>query len=138
MAEAAGQPVQATLLRGKPFQRVLEHIAKKRPALLVAGRFGLHRTGWADIGSTSENLARSARCNFLVVTGELATDQGPASQDQTSPGIPWTEQAEARLQNVPPFARGMARQAIEDYAREHGYREVTPRVLAEARGKLGM
>ncbi len=138
MAEAVGQPIQTTLLKGKPFQKVLEHIGKQRPSLLIVGRYGLHRTEWADMGSTSENLARLARCNVLVVSGELGPEQRPPSQVQTSPEIRWTEHAEAGLQKVPSFARGMARQAIEGYAREHDYEEVTPEVLAKARERMGM
>jgi hypothetical protein len=32
----------------------------------------------------------------------------------------------------------MARKAIEDYAREHGYHEITTDVMTEARGEMGM
>jgi hypothetical protein len=52
--------------------------------------------------------------------------------------MPWTEDAEARLENVPPFARAMARGAIEEYAQSHGYEEVTLDVVTKARDKMGM
>jgi nucleotide-binding universal stress UspA family protein len=138
MAERAGQPLKTTLLQGKAFQQVLDHVDHEKPLLLVAGRFGLHRTEYADMGSTSENLARLARCSVLVVDGELVPEQRQIPQPQPEPEIRWTEEAEARLENVPPFARGMARQAIEGYARQHGYAEVTEAVMAEARAKMGM
>jgi hypothetical protein len=138
MAEAVGQSIQTTLLRGKPFQRILDHIGKQKPSLLIVGRYGLHQTEWADIGSTSENLARLARCSVLTVSGELAPELGPPSQVQTLPDIRWTKQAEAGLQKVPSFARGMAKQAIEEYARANGYEEVTPEVLVKARERMGM
>ena len=138
MAEAAGQQVETTLLAGKPFQRVLEHIEKREPRMLIVGRFGLHRADSSDIGNTSENLARLAQCNVLVVNGELVPPEETPTEDEAVPVITWTESAEERLQNVPPFARGMARQAIEDFARENGYRQVTAEVAARAREKMGM
>lgn len=138
MAEGAGQPVKTTLLQGKAFQRVLDHVDREKPRLLVVGRFGLHRTEYADIGSTSENLARLARCSVLVVAGELTPKDEPPVQVEAQLGIPWTPEAEARFEHVPPFARGMARQAIEGYARQHGHAEVTEAVMAEARAKMGM
>ncbi len=50
----------------------------------------------------------------------------------------WTAEAEERLERVPEFARAMARQSIERYAREQGYHEITPHVMDEARAKLGL
>ncbi|MFQ5933818.1 MAG: universal stress protein [Dehalococcoidia bacterium] len=138
MADAAGQHVQTTLLEGRPFQRVLEHVGRQRPSLLIVGRFGLHRTEDSDIGNTSENLARLARCSVLVVAGALTPKEGQPPRAQVVPGVPWTKEAEARLQKVPSFARGMARQATEEYARHHEYEEVTPDVMTEAREKRGV
>ncbi|MBI4213398.1 MAG: universal stress protein, partial [Chloroflexi bacterium] len=138
MAEKAGQKVEATLLEGKPFQRVLDHADKRKPWLLVAGRYGLHRTEYADVGSTSENLARQAKCSVLVVTGELTPENGRPGQTEAPPGLSWTPEAEARLENIPSFARGMARQAIDEYARRHGYSQVTAEVMREAREEMGM
>ncbi len=138
MAETAGQEVQTTLLEGKPFQRILEHGQDRKPSLLVVGRFGLHRTEDSDIGSTSENLARLARCSVLVVSGELSPsrDEGLAAGESLE--VTWTDEAVAGLRRVPSFARGMAKQAVEEYARESGHREVTAQVLAEARQQMGM
>jgi hypothetical protein len=68
----------------------------------------------------------------------LAPELGPPSQVQTLPDIRWTKQAETGLQKVPSFARGMAKQAIEEYARANGYEEVTPEVLVKARERMGM
>ncbi|MBI3974474.1 MAG: universal stress protein [Chloroflexi bacterium] len=138
MAEQAGQQVATTLLTGKPFQRVLDHAGQRNCAVLVVGRFGLHRTEYADLGNTSENVARLAGCSVLVVAGELASPPEQPAPAEAAPGIAWTPEAETRLQNVPPFARGMARQAIEDYARGQGYAAITPAVMSEARQKVGM
>lgn len=138
LAKKIGQTVETTLLTGKPFQRVLEYIDERRPSLLVVGRFGLHRTEYADIGNTSENLTRLAPCSVVVVSGELDPEQEQPSTAQSTPEIPWTDEAEARFQKVPSFARGMARQAIEEYALSHNYPQVTPDVIADARTEMGM
>ncbi len=46
----------------------------------------------------------------------------------------WTPEAEARIaQRIPSFVQPMARMGIEKYARERGYREITPQVLDEAK-----
>ncbi len=138
MAEEAGAQVQTTLLTGKPFQAVLDHAQQRKPSLLVVGRFGLHRTEYSDIGNTSENMARLAKCSVLVLTGELTPHESNPAQDAALPHISWTQEAEARLSVVPEFARGMARQAIEDYVRRLGQTEVTEAVMALARENMGM
>ncbi len=137
-AEKNGHTVETTLLAGKPFQRVVDHADKRGPSLLVVGRFGRHQTEYADMGSTSENIARLARCNVLVVAGELSLDQESGTTAQRTKEVAWSAEAEARLGNVPPFARGMARQAVEDYARDHGFGEITLELMTEARETMGM
>jgi hypothetical protein len=54
------------------------------------------------------------------------------------PSVTWTAEAEARLGNVPPFARPMARTGIEKFARERGYPEIDARVMDEAKDFFGM
>lgn len=44
----------------------------------------------------------------------------------------WTRSAEERLAKAPPFVRDMARQAIEDYVENKGFREITPDLIKEA------
>ncbi|MBI2936392.1 MAG: universal stress protein, partial [Chloroflexi bacterium] len=136
-ARSQGLAVASTLLPGKPFQKVLHHVRERRASLLVVGRFGAHCTGSADIGSTAENLLRLAPCHVLIVNGDEPQTVADLPVKEAVP-IPWTPEAEGKLQRVPLFARGMARNAIDDYARRHGYTEVTPQVMDEARGKMGM
>lgn len=50
----------------------------------------------------------------------------------------WTEEAEERLKRVPFFVRPMVRKAIESYAIENDYQEITPKIMEEARQKLTM
>lgn len=59
-------------------------------------------------------------------------------EDEGKSEIIWTKEAEKRLENVPTFVRPMARMGVENYAREKGYREITVKVMEEAREKMGM
>jgi hypothetical protein len=45
--------------------------------------------------------------------------------------IVWTEEARARLDNVPLIARPLARNTVERFARDHGVWRVTTRVMDE-------
>lgn len=49
-------------------------------------------------------------------------------------GLPWTEEALARLQRAPAFVRELARQAIEAEARRRGEKVVTPEVVQDVLG----
>lgn len=123
-AEEAGRRAEPTLLKGKPFERILEHVRARKPVLLVVGRFGMHRTEYADMGSTSENLARLAACSVLVVNR--------ASLAEGRERLPWTLEAEAGLSKVPEgVARELTRQRVEQLARELGRSEVTGEELDE-------
>lgn len=50
----------------------------------------------------------------------------------------WSRDAEARLERVPNFVRGMVKKIYGDYAREHGIAEITPAVMDTARTELGL
>ncbi|OLC58413.1 MAG: hypothetical protein AUH77_03290 [Candidatus Rokubacteria bacterium 13_1_40CM_4_69_39] len=52
--------------------------------------------------------------------------------------VPWTPEAEARVERIPEFIRPMARRAIERFAEEHGYASITEAVMDEARSTFGM
>ena len=47
-------------------------------------------------------------------------------------GLPWTEEALARLERAPGFVRAVARQTIEAEARRRGEKVVTPEVVEHA------
>lgn len=53
-------------------------------------------------------------------------------------GMPWTEGALQRMENIPSSARGMVMQGVERYAEAEGFAEVTELVLNEARRGMGM
>ncbi len=137
IAEEDGVVIATALLEGKPFECILKHIRNENPSLLVVGRFGVHCAEDLDIGSTSENLLRLAPCNVLIVNGQFMVPEENFFERKEGK-IPWTMEAEGRLERIPSMARKMAQQAIEDYAREMGYKEVTPEVMDEAKNKWGM
>jgi len=51
-------------------------------------------------------------------------------------GLPWTEEALARLERAPAFVRGLARQTIEAEARRRAEKVVTPEVVEQALGSI--
>jgi DNA-directed RNA polymerase subunit RPC12/RpoP len=52
--------------------------------------------------------------------------------------VPWTAEAQGRIERIPSFIRPMARRAIERYAESKGYAAITEAVMDEARGVFGM
>ena len=46
-------------------------------------------------------------------------------------GMPWSKEALAKMEKVPPFVLGMAKQTIEGRARERGDKMVTPGIIEE-------
>src|SRR5690606_6616244 len=86
-----------------------------------------------------------------VVRSELAPGRDDASDDDVaSPdaapgeaagaagGVEWSDDARARLGNVPGFVRGMVKRIYTDYARDHGIARITPDVMDRARHDLGL
>ena len=60
--------VSKTLLDGKVFQKVLDHVRKTEPWLLVLGRVGIHKEDGDALGSNTENLLRMSTCDVLLTT----------------------------------------------------------------------
>ncbi|MBI2528721.1 MAG: PCP reductase family protein [Candidatus Rokubacteria bacterium] len=72
-----------------------------------------------------------------VVRASLAPQSQGALHAAEGEAVVWTEEANARLQRLPPMARPMARTAIARYAREHGVTTVTPELMDEYRAHAG-
>ena len=90
----------------------------------VVGSLGVKIGGDAD-------GAEESKCPFTsMVQGE--------GFEQANPEITWTAEANTRLDNVPEFARPMARSGIERYAKERGLAQIDAEVLAQAREFFGM
>jgi len=50
----------------------------------------------------------------------------------------WTPEAREAIDKAPEFVREMAREMIEDFARDEGAAEITPELVKRARAKFGM
>jgi hypothetical protein len=87
--------------------------------------------------TVSEPLAASSdapTCPFADVVASAYSEAPSAQGAPDSDAVIWTAEAEQRIsERIPSFVRGMARMGIEKYARERGYREITPQVLDEAK-----
>jgi len=90
----------------------------------------------SDMGSNAENLLRLAPCSIFLGGRGFNPDEIVKSQSDSALMIEWTDGALKRLEKVPPFAKGMAKKAIEDYAREKNHTTITEKVMDEATQKL--
>jgi Zn finger protein HypA/HybF involved in hydrogenase expression len=121
--------VRITLLDGKCFERVLQYCRNTQPWLLILGRAGVHSDeNEVDLGSNTENLLRLAPCNVLLTGGKFY----PPLDVKAEEIISWTEEAEARMERVPPQVKGVARTALLRYAIEQGHTVITSKVIDEA------
>ena len=136
IAQARGLEIKTTLLAGKAYNEILKHIQKTKPSLLIMGRFGLHHVPESDMGSNAENLLRLAPCSIFVGGRGFNPDEIVKSQSDSAPIIEWADGALKRLEKVPSFAKGMAKKAIEDYAREKNHTTITEKIMDEATQKL--
>jgi nucleotide-binding universal stress UspA family protein len=118
-----------TLLDGKCFEKILTFVRKEQPWLLILGRIGVHSEETElDLGSNTENLLRLAPCNVLLTGGRFY----PPLDVKAEEIISWTEEAEARMERVPPQVKGVARTALLRYAIEQGHTVITNKVIDEA------
>ena len=127
VAEGRGQQIETQLLMGKPAYEIASRAQEIEPALVVIARFGMHRTDDLDIGNTAETIVRLVPSNVLVV------NETPGDEE-----IPWTEEAEERLQNIPAFMQPMVRKAIVSYARSHSLTKITGEVVSAAKTSHGV
>jgi rubrerythrin len=128
MAAEGGVEIETELLDGKPFEKIIQFVRKHEPWLLVAGRIGFHSEEDMDIGGNTENLARLAPCNMLIVDFQAK----PPVEFQAAETVSWTKEAQARMQRVPAMAVKMATQAIQDYCIAEGHTVVTESILTAA------
>lgn len=129
MALQRGVEIQTTLLDGKAFQKILDHVRKTEPWLLVVGRIGVHRVeGDRSLGSNAENLLRSVPCDILLSTRE----ERPELDLKAEETLRWTPEAEERMKRIPEMVQGMARMAIVRLAIEQGHSVISSDLLEEA------
>jgi nucleotide-binding universal stress UspA family protein len=129
LAAETGVELGITLLDGKCFEKILTFARKEAPWLLILGRVGVHSDEHeVDLGSNTENLLRLAPCNVLLTGGKFY----PPLDVKAEEIISWTEEAEARMERVPPAMKSIARTALLRYAIEQGHTVVTSKVIDEA------
>jgi nucleotide-binding universal stress UspA family protein len=129
LAAEDGVDLDITLLDGKCFEKILTFARKEQPWLLILGRVGVHSDEHeTDLGSNTENLLRLAPCNVLLTGGKFY----PPLDVKAEEIIAWTEEAEARMERVPPQVKGVARTALLRYAIEQGHTVITNKVIDEA------
>ena len=128
VAEEDGVDLPVTLLDGKVFEKILQHARKTKPFLLVLGRVGIHKEEGDEMGSNAENLLRLAPCNVLLAGGAYY----PRMDLKAEEAIEWTEEAESRMEHVPPMVKGIARTAVLRLALEKGHSVITSSVIDEA------
>jgi hypothetical protein len=88
---------------------------------------------------TKQSDADSSGCPFTEIVNESYEKDSnvqPASQQGGHPV--WSKEAEERLARIPEMVRPMAKVGVEHYAKEKGYKEITLKVLEEAKDKFGM
>ncbi len=132
LAQEDGTDIKTTLLDGKAFEKVLKYARQVNPWLLIVGRIGVHSDDEMDIGSNTENLLRSLRCNVLVSNRAFV----PPVDTQAEYTMVWSEEALRRMEKIPIFARGIAKTAIHRYAIEKGYTIISNSVVDEAIGTI--
>jgi nucleotide-binding universal stress UspA family protein len=129
LAADEGVDLGITLLDGKCFEKILTYARKEQPWLLILGRIGVHSDEQElELGSNTENLLRLAPCNVLLTGGRFY----PPLDVKAEEIIAWTEEAEARMERVPPQVKGVARTALLRYAIEQGHTVITNKVIDEA------
>ena len=133
-------PIKTQILIGKPFQVIMQWAEEIKPSLLILARHGAHRIERTELGSQAENLIRIAPCNTLLVgTTGIRPEDIPWIEEDGQAGLPWAPDAEVRILRVPPFAQGIARRAVEEYALERNGGQaltITNKWLDEAITKL--
>jgi len=137
--------IECVLLTGKVQAGLCDGADKAQADLVVVGRYGHHREAMSQIGSNAESLARHARGGVLVVGGAGQTPAAPGKEASVTPvesdvegELPWDAPAEQCLTRVPPFARPMARRAIEAAVRAEGRDRVTTEDFAAVAKRFGM
>ncbi|MGH7544611.1 MAG: universal stress protein [Gemmatimonadota bacterium] len=131
MAEAYPDvEVGSQILIGKPFQCILQYVEELNPSLLILARHGAHRIDGTDMGSQAEELVRLAPCNVLLTgTVGVRPEDVPWIEEDGVAHLEWDPMAEVRIQRAPPFAQGIARNAVEEWVQERGHSVVTNALL---------
>jgi nucleotide-binding universal stress UspA family protein len=127
VAAEDGVALSITLHAGKAYEKLLDHIRKAKPWLLIVGKIGVHSDDSMDIGGNAENLLRMAPCHVMLVSGKYY----PPLDVKAEESINWTKEALQRMERVPAFVQGIARTAVLRHAIEKGHSIVSSSVIDE-------
>jgi nucleotide-binding universal stress UspA family protein len=127
IAAEDGVELKITLHAGKAFEKLLDHIRKVKPWMLLVGKIGVHSDDSMDIGGNAENLLRLAPCHVMLVSGKFY----PPLDVKAEESINWTKEALLRMERVPAFVRGIARTAVLRHAVEKGHSIISSSVIDE-------
>jgi nucleotide-binding universal stress UspA family protein len=127
VAAEDGMELNITLHAGKAYEKLLEHIRKVKPWMLIVGKIGVHSDDAMDIGGNAENLLRMVPCHVMLVSGKYY----PPLDVKAEESINWTKEAIGRMERVPAFVRGIARTAVLRHAIEKGHSIVSSSVIDE-------
>ena len=87
---------------------------------------------------TNPGETQLARSLGAAIGGRTAAHQLLEMVRAAECTLPWSEDADQRLQLVPNFIRPMVRESIERHARERGCREITCELMDEVKPSVGM
>jgi len=87
---------------------------------------------------TGDVLAADPSCVYEPAGGAALIEPARALAygEDFTPALVWADAARERMDRIPSFVRGVVMQRVEDWARRHGRREVTPELLAEVRSAM--
>lgn len=136
-ARDRGNEAEEVLLRGKAYRAIVDQASRSEADLIVVGRYGHHRHDGALLGSNAEALVRTAAANVLVTAPAPGADEGSSASAERA-DMPWDEEAVARLERVPSFARPVARRAVEAHVRERGGSRVSLEDFRQVARSMGM
>lgn len=87
--------------------------------------------------STGDYMAEDSSCAYEPdETRPLVTSRAVTYGAAVTAQMQWSDEAEARIQRIPSFVRGVVVKRLEDYARREGYTEVTAELMREVRRNM--
>lgn len=90
------------------------------------------------------DASSESRCPFTGTVEQAYAEtgasghEGEKTADDSRDRIPWTDEAEERLERIPAMARPMARTGIEEYAREEGLDEIDEHVMDALKDRFNL
>ena len=132
-----GVEITTEVLVGKPFAKITDVCERDGYDLTILGRWGAHHIEGADLGSNTDNLLRLIPTNLLIVGAADAKPYDiPLLEEYEEEPLDWDDDALKLILRAPPFAQGMAKASVEEYARNEGYDRISLDLLYGALGGI--